>query len=35
MGYSVFAGTMADMTYREVEAAADRGAAVLFPVAVI
>ncbi len=34
-GYSVFAGTMADLTYPEVEAAAGRGACVLLPTGVI
>ncbi|MFG2140938.1 creatininase family protein [Streptomyces sp. NPDC048650] len=34
-GYSIFAGTMADLTYPEVEAAAGRGACVLLPTGVI
>ncbi|MER5462350.1 creatininase family protein [Streptomyces sp. NPDC002668] len=34
-GYSIFAGTMADLTYSEVEAAAERGACVLLPTGVI
>ena len=35
MAYSIFAGTMADMTYLQVEEAAAQGLPVLFPVAVI
>ncbi len=35
MAYSIFAGTMADMTYEEVELAAKRKASVLLPVGVI
>ncbi|WP_432097009.1 creatininase family protein [Streptomyces sp. bgisy100] len=34
-GYSIFAETMADLTYPEVEAAVDRGAYVLLPTGVI
>ncbi|MFF3765341.1 creatininase family protein [Streptomyces sp. NPDC001922] len=34
-GYSIFAETMADLTYPEVEAAVDRGAHVLLPTGVI
>ncbi|MFE0380677.1 creatininase family protein [Streptomyces inhibens] len=34
-GYSIFARTMADLTYPEVEAAAERGACVLLPTGVI
>lgn len=35
MGYSIFHGTMADMTYREIEKAAEQKLPVLFPIAVI
>ena len=34
-GYSIFAGTIADLTYPEVEAAAERGDCVLLPTGVI
>jgi creatinine amidohydrolase len=34
-GYSIFAGTIADMTWLQVEAAAKRGASMLVPIAVI
>lgn len=34
-GYSIFADTIADMTWPEVESAADRGAAIMVPIAVI
>ncbi|MFI6148861.1 creatininase family protein [Streptomyces sp. NPDC051109] len=34
-GYSIFAGTIADLTYPDVEAAAGRGACVLLPTGVI
>jgi creatinine amidohydrolase len=35
MGYSIFEDTMADMTFPEIESAAEHGAVVLVPVAVI
>ncbi len=35
MGYSVFTGTMVDMPWPQIEAAAGRGAAVLLPVGII
>lgn len=34
-GYSIFADTMADMTYQEVEQYAIEEAVILFPIAVI
>ncbi len=35
MSYSIFSGTMADMTYQEIETAANEKQLVLFPIAVI
>ena len=35
MGYSIFSETMADMTYQQIEKAAERKIPVLFPIAVI
>jgi creatinine amidohydrolase/Fe(II)-dependent formamide hydrolase-like protein len=35
VGYSIFEGTMADMTFPEIESAAAHSAVVLIPIAVI
>ena len=35
MGYSIFSETMADMTFQQIERAAEQKLPVLFPIAVI